>query len=182
MSITFRWLVASDLDAYYENLRRQIATNGEGGRWFTIHPPAAAATRFSDERLAEVRVAHARALDEPGWIRVLGAWDGDRLVGHADLRGGAHVSDLHRCTLGLGLQLGYRGQGVGRRLMDEVIGWARGAGLAWMDLAVFDGNAPALALYRALGFVEVGRVHDRYRVEGASLTDIAMTLALTQGG
>ena len=56
-----------------------------------------------------------------------------------------------------------RGSGIGRRLVE-----ARSESLALQRVAkvfleVEDGNAPALALYRRLGFVEIGRRPGYYR-------------------
>ena len=36
----------------------------------------------------------------------------------------------------------------------------------------------AVALYRSMGFVEVGVVKDQFRVDGVKIDDVAMTLAL----
>ncbi len=45
-----------------------------------------------------------------------------------------------------------RGAGIGRRLMDEAERAARQEGCARMTLEVRGDNAPAMALYRSLGF------------------------------
>lgn len=68
---------------------------------------------------------------------------------------------------------------LGRRLMDQAIGFCRQApSLAWLDLRVFGHNANARALYRSLGFVEVGVVEDRFRIGDKRIYDVIMTLAL----
>ena len=86
---------------------------------------------------------------------------------------------MHRCEVGLGIDAGHRRRGLAEALMRGLIAWAREHGLTWLDLGVFDGNGPALALYRKLGFIEVARRADAFRVEGTPLTDIAMALRLT---
>jgi ribosomal-protein-alanine N-acetyltransferase len=50
-----------------------------------------------------------------------------------------------------------RGQGVGRLLMDSVLQRLHAERTASLFLEVDEENAPALALYRRLRFVEVGR-------------------------
>lgn len=54
----------------------------------------------------------------------------------------------------LGLALPYRGQGLGRRLLEYGIDLAHAQGQANMILAVDDRNEPAMRLYRAAGFRE----------------------------
>ena len=61
---------------------------------------------------------------------------------------------------------------------ETALGWAADQGLAWVDLGVFSENAPARALYRKLGFEEVGIVEDAFRVDGSSLDDVAMVFRL----
>jgi GNAT superfamily N-acetyltransferase len=50
-----------------------------------------------------------------------------------------------------------RRKGVGHQLIDAVVGWARDGGASVVNLWVTDGNDPAIALYRASGFVPTGR-------------------------
>ncbi|HEX8875775.1 MAG TPA: GNAT family N-acetyltransferase, partial [Phycisphaerales bacterium] len=53
-----------------------------------------------------------------------------------------------------------RGLGAGRRLCEELIAFARGAGYTLMKLDTEPELAAACALYRALGFVEIPRYND----------------------
>lgn len=50
-----------------------------------------------------------------------------------------------------------RGRGVAGVLIRSVEDWARASGGAELRLAVAEGNEPALALYRRLGFAETGQ-------------------------
>lgn len=57
--------------------------------------------------------------------------------------------------------------------------WAREVPtLAWIDLGVFGPNAAARALYARAGFVETGRRADYFRVRGAPIEDVSMSLSL----
>lgn len=47
----------------------------------------------------------------------------------------------------------YRGSGLGMRLVDAVLAWARAGGSRAVELWVTRGNDPAAALYRRAGFV-----------------------------
>ena len=53
--------------------------------------------------------------------------------------------------------------GVGRELCEAVVAWCRGQGAAVVELEVRAGSEGAIALYRGLGFCEVGRRRGYYR-------------------
>ena len=56
-----------------------------------------------------------------------------------------------------------RGRGVGESLVTAVIQWARQERASRVDLAVFEGNERALALYRRCGFIDAGSDDDHGR-------------------
>jgi ribosomal-protein-alanine N-acetyltransferase len=64
-----------------------------------------------------------------------------------------------------------RRMGVGKALCGAVIAWCRGQGAGAVELEVRAGSGGAIALYRGLGFVVVGRRGEYYRepVEDALL-------------
>lgn len=70
-----------------------------------------------------------------------------------------------------------RREGLGRALMVRVIELARARGDARVLLEVRPTNAPAVALYRALGFVEVA-LRERYYDDGEDA--LVLALALTE--
>ena len=70
----------------------------------------------------------------------------------------------------------WRGRGVGRRLLARFVAAARGRGAQRLFLEMREGNA-AEALYRELGFVDIGRRRDYYR-RGADGPHDAITFAL----
>jgi len=120
-------------------------------------------------------------LHEKGWHRCWVAMNVhmDCIVGHVDLKGSKLRTGLHRCELGLGIEEPWRGQGLGGRLMDTAIAFARAEPtLCWVDLGTFAHNAPARALYLKKGFLEVGCIRDRFRLDGQSIDDVQMTLSV----
>jgi ribosomal-protein-alanine N-acetyltransferase len=72
-----------------------------------------------------------------------------------------------------------RGRGVGRALVEAVSDESRLRGAQRLMLEMREGN-PALALYSAAGFAEIGRRRDYYRGLDRSLHD-AITLARPLG-
>jgi ribosomal protein S18 acetylase RimI-like enzyme len=81
--------------------------------------------------------------------------------------------------IGMLVDRGWRGRGVGSALMRAAIGLAREQGLHKLSLEVFVHNTAAIALYRKCGFVEEGRRARHYRRASGELWDsIIMGLAL----
>ena len=71
---------------------------------------------------------------------------------------GAHVSTASFMVAPAG-----RGRGVGRALGEHVLGWARAQGFRSMQFnAVVETNAPAVHLWRSLGFTVVGTVPEAF--------------------
>jgi ribosomal protein S18 acetylase RimI-like enzyme len=64
----------------------------------------------------------------------------------------------HVASLAIAVAADARGRGIGRRLMEQAIGWATRVGIEKIVLSVYPHNEPALSLYRSLGFVEEGRL------------------------
>jgi RimJ/RimL family protein N-acetyltransferase len=81
--------------------------------------------------------------------------------------------------LGMLVDSGWRGRGVGSALMQAAIGWARDHRLHKLCLEVFAHNQAAIALYRKCGFVEEGRRAKQYRRASGELWDsVVMGLLL----
>ena len=70
-----------------------------------------------------------------------------------------------------------RGEGIGRALLSAFLAEARARGASLIHLEVSVANAPALALYGALGFRRVG-TRRRYYADG---TDAAVLAAPLEG-
>ncbi len=119
----------------------------------------------------------AYGLDKPGWLRVWVARVDKSIIGHVDLRGGRLTSELHHATLGIGLETGYRGHGLGRRLMQQAIEFCQTSdSLVWLNLNVFAHNESGITLYEQLGFTRNGVYPDRFRLGEESIDDISMSL------
>jgi ribosomal-protein-alanine N-acetyltransferase len=64
----------------------------------------------------------------------------------------------------IGVDPAYQGRGVGRRMLDELL---KIAADSVVHLEVRTDNATAVALYRSVGFTEVGLRKRYYRISGA---------------
>jgi ribosomal protein S18 acetylase RimI-like enzyme len=72
----------------------------------------------------------------------------------------------HCGTLGMGLLPEFRGQGIGRELMQRTIDAALAFGLTRIELTVRETNVNAIALYRKFGFETEGLHRKAVRIEG----------------
>jgi ribosomal protein S18 acetylase RimI-like enzyme len=79
-----------------------------------------------------------------------------RLI-HEPERSPAEVVAAHPAHLHIDLLERARGQGLGRQLIDRLLGELRRAGVAGVHLGVDPSNANGIAFYRHLGFREVVR-------------------------
>jgi ribosomal protein S18 acetylase RimI-like enzyme len=87
------------------------------------------------------------------------AVDGDdRVVGHVYVQRESHPVTRHVATLGIAVEAGARGRGIGSALLAEAVRWARSVGVDKVALSVYPHNTGAIALYRKFGFVEEGRL------------------------
>jgi [ribosomal protein S18]-alanine N-acetyltransferase len=89
-----------------------------------------------------------------------GVGTGDRILGYIVFW--LVHDEVH--VLNVGTAPEARRRGVGRALMEEAVAWGRGRGARLSTLEVRRSNAPAIALYRSLGYREVG-VRPRYYAE-----------------
>jgi RimJ/RimL family protein N-acetyltransferase len=100
---------------------------------------------------------------------------GDRIIGTLHVE----VSRFGFGELGMLVDRGWRGRGVGSALLRAAAGWARGQGLHKLCLEVFPHNTAAIAMYRKAGFAEEGRRVRQYRRASGELWDsIVMGLEL----
>jgi L-amino acid N-acyltransferase YncA len=80
-----------------------------------------------------------------------------------------HVADLS-----VYIERGWRGRGVGRRLLDGLVAAARGIGYHKLVLAAFPVNAAGMALYERMGFSTVGIYREQGLLDGKWVDVIVM--------
>jgi len=109
---------------------------------------------------------------------VLGAFVGDRLVGTVGLARIQRVKRRHKAGIwGMHVDSAYRGQGIGRALMEAAIKRARAIpDLLQLYLSVT--QEPARKLYESLGFVKYGCEPDSIRLGDELIDEDHMLLQL----
>ena len=115
--------------------------------------------------------------DNGHWIIVL---HNDEIIGNCSLRFFKHVKDHHRGTIGIAINEGYRGIGLGSILFDEMIKLAKATPeIEQIELDVIAVNEAGLRLYKSKGFVETGRIPHQLKLkDGSYLDGITMVLFL----
>lgn len=86
------------------------------------------------------------------------------LVGYAGISRLGRTPPFEYEVHTIGVDPAYRGQGIGRRLLTELLEFADG-GVIYLEVRT--DNAPAIALYRRFGFTDVGLRRRYYRGSGA---------------
>ena len=104
---------------------------------------------------------------------------GGEIVGALSLRGDARQARVHETNLGITIATDYRGKGIGTRMIEEAIEWAKASPVVKrIELAVFARNQRAIDLYTRLGFEVEGCLKDALYKDGEYIDDILMALLL----
>jgi GNAT superfamily N-acetyltransferase len=130
-----------------------------------------------DDRLRTLDLARG-ILEDPTHV-VIGAF-APELAGAVGVRRETRLKLRHKAVLwGMYVAASHRRQGIGRRLVEEAIRFARDEdGIDQLHLTVTERASAARALYESLGFVVWGVEPAGLRVEGADLVEHHMVLRL----
>jgi len=143
------------------------AVAGEGE--FIVALPGEPETLEQSARLISIALEGGLSLS----LEVDGIVAGNVLVHR---RAGKHYSHVGEMAIVVSNER--RRAGFGRMLMEMAIAWARAVGLAKLSLQVFPDNAPAIALYRSLGFADEGLAKREVRMPGGDRDLLLMGLVL----
>lgn len=113
-----------------------------------------------------------------GSSAVFGAFRGPELLGIAGFAVRDGVKEAHKGLLwGMYVRPDARKSGVGRRLVEAIIDFARHH-VELIQLSVVSNNEPARQLYARLGFVEYGLEKNSLKQDGRYYDEILMALDL----
>jgi RimJ/RimL family protein N-acetyltransferase len=115
------------------------------------------------------------SLADSGGVQIV-ALDEKAVVGWCDVSPRSFEGLRHVGRLGMGLLRGYRGQGLGRRLLREVLNRIFAKGLSRVELEVFASNIAAVRLYEQEHFVIEGRKRRARILDGVEDDVIVMGL------
>lgn len=88
----------------------------------------------------------------------------ETLVGYAGISRLGRTPPYEHEVHTIGVDPAYQGQGIGRRLLDELLAFADG-GVVYLEVRT--DNEAAIGLYRSVGFEQIGLRRRYYRVSGA---------------
>ena len=137
------------------------AVGGEEGRWILATDRWRSVTE--ERRYLKTVLRHPDAT-------VIVALDREQVVGRLSLSRDPHPASHHVADLGLMVAESHRRQGIGKRLLEEAVTWARSVGIRKLELHVFPWNESALRLYESFGFEREG-YRKRHYVRGDELVD-----------
>jgi putative acetyltransferase len=153
---------------------------------------------------ALVALAEAVAGEEEGWILTTDVWrsasderrylkavrnhpdaavfvaeaDG-RVVARLSLSRDPHPASGHVADVGLMVAAPFRRRGIGSRLLEVAVEWARASDVRKLELHVFPWNGPALGLYESFGFEREGYRRDHFARESGYADAILMAYRLS---
>lgn len=169
-----RLATAADTHSFFLHSMKHFRESNTGGDPI-FHPVTDYENWRAEDQEKRWQEAWNKPITELNWERTWVAEEGGDFLGHATLQGGRMPNSFHRVTFSIGILRPARGQGLGRSLSQASLDWAKAQGsIDWVDLYVFTHNKPAIALYRAMGFTEVGTTEDLFRVQGQSVSDTHM--------
>ena len=102
----------------------------------------------------------------------------DKVIGWCDITSLHRPVFAHSGSLGIGVLAPFRGQGIGKALMQAAIEKARLRGLTRIELTVRDHNKPAIALYEKLDFKVEGLHRNAVLIDEVYENHISMALLL----
>ncbi|MBQ3210813.1 MAG: GNAT family N-acetyltransferase [Oscillospiraceae bacterium] len=117
--------------------------------------------------------------DDKGSL-MISVFRGDKLVGNASL---SCVMDkkkvLHRASFGMAILKSDWGQGLGGKILSELISYAKMAGYEYLELEVASSNYKAVSLYKKMGFAVYGERSRSLKLKSGEYYDeLLMTLKL----
>ena len=165
MNIIYRKAVASDAKSLLLHI---ITVGGEtdnlsfGADTFNISP----------EREAKFIDRFAKSNND----LMLVALDGDKVVGNAIVERNKVKRYNHRAEISITVLRDYWGRGIGSRLMEMMIDFAKSAKIESLYLEVRGDNERAISLYKKYGFEEIGEYKCYFKINNSYYDAIFMVL------
>lgn len=165
-----------DLDKFFIYINDHLTDNGKDGHSL-FQPLSRSESRVNDALETRFREGIQKPIDKLGWRRLWIALDDEsRIVGHIDIRSHMEANTSHRALLGMGVDRSFRKQGLGKKLISEMIVWVKQTtSIEYIDLWVLSNNEVAKNLYLGTHFEKRGEIDDMFRIDGNSVSYTLMS-------
>jgi len=105
------------------------------------------------------------------------AEESGEIIGSLTCIGRERIKIRHNTVLGMSVKKEYRNQGIGSRLIEYAINWAKGTGvIKRIELHVFETNSRAINIYNKYGFIIEGKKQKSIKVNGGYVNELIMAL------
>ncbi|MDR6226321.1 GNAT family N-acetyltransferase [Desmospora profundinema] len=152
-----------------EELQRRLARVVREGVYLDETPDSLPGKQETKEEIREIQ--------QRGGMYTVVEVDGE-IAGAAILKRGSRGISRHTVRFRTWLTPGYRGMGLGKKLMEYTIGWARANGVEKINLDVWSSNDRAIELYKKYGFQVEGRLRKQAILRGDYVDEVFMGLFL----
>lgn len=166
-AVVLRLAKSDDLAAmtdYINNLSLEDTFVSFSGEQLTLEEEK----KFLDEALEKMQKVETICLVAMVGNDLIGIAGIDRLT-----RRSKHVG-----SMGLSIKKEYRGEGIGKVMLQTVLDLGKQMGLRFVELSCFANNQAACSLYKSVGFEEVGRIPEKYFYKESYIDAIIMTKKL----
>lgn len=103
---------------------------------------------------------------------IIAAYDNQKIIGFCSGRSYSDVKRRHRAALGIALDPYFRGQGLGKKMMDLLITRMKNfSGIKIIELEVMINNLPAIKMYENLGFKKAGIFPQAFILANGEVSD-----------
>jgi len=113
------------------------------------------------------------------WPQLI-ALDEHRVIGWCDITPRDRPVFSHIGVLGIGIIDGYRGRGIGPRLLETALQAAKARGLSRIELTVREQNPIAIQLYERFGFFKEGLHVNGVKIHGQYENHLSMALLIPE--
>jgi len=103
---------------------------------------------------------------------------GGKVVGVSEINRRPSGYETHVGVLGIAIRNGFRNIGIGTEMMKTLVEQAQAMGLKVLTLSAFATNECAIHVYEKVGFVQTGRVPEKFFKDGRYIDEIIMANVL----
>ena len=147
-----------------EVCRHRRITSGET-QFLTRYPEEC------DEDIPQIERELALMANDAASFRVSAFYD-NHMIGDLGVTAvGSRIKNHHRAYLGISIQQSYCNMGLGKRMMETALEYAKKIGFEQVELGVFSDNERAIHLYEQVGFVRYGAAPKAFKLKDGSYRD-----------